>query len=83
MEPLITLYGGRVDILSPKIEAFKFIIYRKSELFSLIDNYFKKYPLKTEKQKRINMIKQFYDLHIYSNRKSIALMMVDLNKYNE
>ena len=60
LEPLIHIYGGRVDISSPKIEAFKYVIYRKTELFNLIDNYFNKYPLRTEKMKRINLLKQFY-----------------------
>lgn len=76
LDPLISLYGGRVDILSPKIEAFKYIIYRKSELFNLIDNYFSKYPLKTEKLKRLNLVKQFYTLRVY--RKS-----EDIKKFNE
>ena len=35
LEPLIHIYGGRVDIHSPKIEAFKYVIYRKVELFNL------------------------------------------------
>jgi hypothetical protein len=60
LEPLVSLYGGRIDPLSPKIGAFKYIIYRKSELFNLIDNYFSLYPLKTLKLQRINLIKQFY-----------------------
>ena len=60
LEPLIHIYGGRVDITSPKIEAFKYVIYRKAELFNLIENYFSKYPLRTEKMKRVNLIKQFY-----------------------
>lgn len=76
LEPLIAIYGGRVDILSPKIEAFKYVTYRKAELFNLIDNYFTKYPLKTEKMKRVNLIKNFYLLRIY--RKS-----QDINKFNE
>jgi hypothetical protein len=42
LEPLIAIYEGRVDILSPKIEAFKYVTYRKAELFNLIDNYFSK-----------------------------------------
>ena len=78
LEPLINLYGGRIDILSPKIEAFKYVVYRKNELFSLIDNYFTKYPLKTEKYKRINLIKQFYLLRTYSNNNNIC----DINKLN-
>jgi len=65
--PLIKLYGGRVDIHSPKIEAFKYIIYRKNELFNLLDNYFTRYPLKSKKNNRINLIKQFYLLRVYRN----------------
>lgn len=76
LEPLIAIYGGRVDILSPKIEAFKYVIYRKAELFNLIDNYFINYPLKTEKIKKVNLIKEFYLLWIH--RKS-----QDIQKFNE
>lgn len=79
LEPLVSLYGGRIDILSPKIEAFKYVIYRKNELYSLIDNYFSKYPLKTEKFKRVCLIKQFYDLRTYCNKNNIH----DINKLNE
>ena len=78
LEPLTHLYGGRIDILSPKIEAFKYVIYRKNELYSLIDNYFIKYPLKTEKYKRVNLIKEFYNLRTYSNNNNKC----DINKLN-
>jgi hypothetical protein len=60
LEPLIKLYSGRVDINSPRTEAFKYIIYRKQEVFNMVDNYFSKYPLKSKKQKRINLIKEFF-----------------------
>ena len=76
LEPLIALYGGRIDILSPKIEAFKYVIYRKVELFNLIDNYFSKYPLKTEKVKKIKLIKDFYILRLDRNTP-------DITKYNK
>jgi hypothetical protein len=76
LEPLISLYGGRVDINSPKIEAFKYVLYRKAELFNLIDNYFSKYPLRTEKMKRINLIKEFYLVRISKKNKDIV-------KFNE
>lgn len=71
LEPLVNIYGGRIDNLSPKIEAFKYIIYRKVELFNLIDNYFTKYPLKTEKLKRINLIKEFYLVRLSKNNEDI------------
>lgn len=74
LEPLIAIYGGRVDILSP--EAFKYVIYRKAELFNLIENYFNNYPLKTEKMKTVNLIKEFYLLTIH--RKSL-----EIEKFNE
>lgn len=76
LEPLIHIYGGRVDINSPKIEAFKYVIYRKIELFNLIDNYFNKYPLRTEKMKRVNLIKQFYLVRLSNKNKDIV-------KFNE
>jgi len=71
LEPLIHLYGGRVDISSPKKEAFKYVIYRKGELFYLIDNYFNKYPLRTEKMKRVNLIKEFYLVRLSKKNKDI------------
>lgn len=76
LEPLIHIYGGRVDISSPKIEAFKYVIYRKAELFNLIENYFNKYPLRTEKMKRVNLIKQFYLVRLSNKNKDIV-------KFNE
>ena len=76
LEPLIHIYGGRVDISSPKIEAFKYVIYRKGELFNLIDNYFNKYPLRTEKMKRVNLIKEFYLVRLSKKNKDIV-------KFNE
>jgi len=76
LEPLIHLYGGRIDILSPKKEAFKYVIYRKNELFNLIDDYFSRYPLKTKKSSRLLLIKQFYLKRISKNNQ-------DINKLNE
>ena len=75
LEPLINIYGGRVDAIGAKIEAFKYIIYRKSELFNLIDKYFIKYPLRSAKASRVNLIKDFYNFRLYQNSE-------DLNKLN-
>lgn len=61
-----------MDIHSPKTEAFKYVIYRKAELFNLIDNYFSEYPLRTEKMKRINLIKQFYLVRLSKKNKDIV-----------
>lgn len=76
LEPLIHLYGGRVDIHG-KVEAFKYIVYRKNELYNLIDNYFNKYPLRTKKCSRLKLIKQFYLVRVSKNNKDIE----KLNKW--
>ena len=72
LEPLINLYGGKIYILSPKIEAFKYVIYRKKELFDLIDNYLSKHPLKTNKSSRLKLIKNFYQVRL--DRKSDVII---------
>ena len=76
LDPLQILYGGRIKIKNSKTEAFNYIIYRKVELFNLIDNYFNKYPLRTKKLNRIELIKEFYLKIISRNNK-------DINKLNE
>lgn len=78
LEPLLNLYGGKIYIMSPKIEAFKYVLYRKKEILNLIDDYFKKYALKSSKSYRINLIKEFYEL---KNYKDINSNMID--KYNK
>jgi hypothetical protein len=79
LEPLIHIYGGRIDPIGKKIEAFKYVIYRKAELFNLVDNYFNIYPLRSMKINRVNLIKLFFKLRIYSNTKTIN----DLVMFNE
>ena len=61
LEPLTLLYGGRI-YNSQTI--FKYIIYRKNEIFNLIDTYFNKYPLRTKKYNRLQLIKQFFLVRI-------------------
>lgn len=78
LEPLKDLYGGKIYILSPKIEAFKYTIYRKNEVLNLIDDYIKKYPLKTAKSFRVHLAKDYYLLKDY---KSINVNHMD--KYSE
>jgi len=76
LEPLIKIYGGRVYTMGAKIEAFKYVLFRKNELFNLIDNYFTKYPLKSKKSARVNLIKEFYILRLYMKDQ-------DLNKLSK
>jgi hypothetical protein len=57
LDPLIDIYGGRVVPNNQKGDGFKYIIYRKKELFNMVDNYFYLYPLRTMKKNRIRLIK--------------------------
>lgn len=77
LEPLIKLYSGRIRTISPNIEAFRYDIYRKLEIFNLIDNYFNKYPLRSSKIKKLNLIRQFYLLRPFRNSTDI----IELNKW--
>jgi len=64
LDPLQILYGGRIQIISSK-DAFMYSIYRKEEILKLVDDYFKKFPLKSSKTSRIKMIKEYYLLSEY------------------
>jgi len=53
LDPLIRLYGGRVQPILSK-EAFQYSVYKKEEVLNLLDNYFSKYPLRSGKIKKLN-----------------------------
>lgn len=66
LDPLITLYSGRTEIIKSK-EAFQYSIYRKKEILSLLDNYFSKCPLRSGKIHNLNLIKKFYTCKDYTD----------------
>jgi hypothetical protein len=66
LDPLIRLYCGRIQILSSK-EAFQYSVFKKTEVLGLVDNYFKKYPLRSAKTHKLNLIKNFYRQIDYKN----------------
>jgi NADH:ubiquinone oxidoreductase subunit 2 (subunit N) len=63
LEPLVSLYGGKIDIIKEN-KSFKYVIFKRKELLSLIFNYFKKYPLRTQKKKRLYLIVPYYSRRI-------------------
>jgi hypothetical protein len=71
LEPLINIYGGRVDPSNDRGDAFKYIIYRKKEIINMIDNYFNNYPLRTLKANRLKLIKDFYVVRTYQNTNDV------------
>lgn len=77
LEPLQALYGGKISILKTK-EAFKYTIFRKTEVLKLVDVYFKNFPLKSTKAYRVNLIKDFYLLEEHR-----ILNVNQIDKFNQ
>ena len=82
LEPLQNLYGGRIKILRSK-EAFMYSIYRKKEILGLVDNYFNKYPLKSSKTSKLNLIKDFYQLEMPPQKLNFELLGSNPKKFKD
>ena len=61
LDALVRLYGGTIYPMV-KQEAFKWTCFKKKEVLSLVNNYFKINPCRSEKIVRINMVDKFYEL---------------------
>lgn len=61
LDPLVELYGGKISVMS-KVGAFKWTCYKKSEILSLVDDYFKANPSRSGKLARLKMANKFYEL---------------------
>lgn len=61
LDALVKLYGGTIYPMV-KQGAFKWTCYKKTEVLSLINEYFKINPCRSEKMVRINMVNKFYEL---------------------
>ena len=61
LDALVKLYGGTIYPMV-KQEAFKWTCFKKKEVLSLVNDYFKINPCRSEKMVRINMVEKFYEL---------------------
>lgn len=61
LDALVELYGGKI-YTEVKKEAFKWTCYKKSEVLSLVNDYFKVNPCRSEKLTRLTMANRFYEL---------------------
>ena len=61
LDPLVELYGGKIFVMS-KVGAFKWTCFRKNEILSLVNDYFKVNPSRSEILVRLNMANKFYEL---------------------
>lgn len=71
LNPLIYIYGGKIYPSNSEGQAFKYVIYRKDLLFDIIDKYFSRYKLKTLKDNRLKLIKEFYKVRINNDNKDV------------
>ena len=61
LDALVELYGGTIYPMV-KQGAFKWTCFKKKEVLSLVNEYFKINPCRSEKMVRINMVNKFYEL---------------------
>jgi len=61
LDALVVLYGGTIYPMV-KVGAFKWTCFRKAEVLSLVNVYFKANPCRSEKRVRLNMVNKFYEL---------------------
>ena len=61
MDALVELYGGTIYAMV-KQGAFKWTCFRKNEILSLVNNYFKVNPSRSGKKVRLDMVNKFYEL---------------------
>ena len=61
MEALVVLYGGTIYTMV-KQEAFKWTYFKRKEVLSLVNYYFKVNPCRSEKNMRIHMVNKLYEL---------------------
>ncbi|CAO1638535.1 unnamed protein product, partial (mitochondrion) [Parajaminaea phylloscopi] len=59
---ICNIYGGKVYSASTKNSAFKWTVYKKSEVIYLVENYFHWNSCTSAKNKRFKIVKEFYNL---------------------
>lgn len=61
LNPLVELYGGKVYIDTGSSQSFKWYISKREDVVKLME-YFKQYPPKSAKIKRLHLVERFYEL---------------------
>jgi hypothetical protein len=70
LDALVKLYGGQIYPMV-KQEAFKWTCFRKEEILSLANDFFKINPCRSKKLTRLTMVNRFYELRqLHAHRAS-------------
>jgi hypothetical protein len=75
LDALVKLYGGTIYPMV-KQGAFKWTCFRKKEVLSLVNDYFKINPCRSEKMVRINKVEKFYELRsLHAHNSSVSSVL--------
>lgn len=83
LDNLVVLYGGTIYPMV-KLGAFKWIVFKKDEIFKLLA-YFEKNPSRSAKHKRLKLLEKYYELrtlkaHIASNDSLLGKIWINFIK---
>ena len=76
LDSLFNLYSGVIEITDSR-EAFQYSIFRKQEVLNIINNYLKRYPLMSNKRKKIDLIKKLYEVESGSVEKLLLIAKIN------
>ena len=76
LDSLFNLYSGVIEITDSR-EAFQYSIFRKQEVLNIINNYLKRYPLMSNKRKKIDLIKKLYEVESGSVEKLLLIEKIN------
>jgi len=77
LDSLFNLYSGWIEITYSGEEAFQYSIFRKQEVLNIINNYLKRYPLMSNKRKKIDLIKKLYEVESGSVEKLLLIEKIN------
>jgi hypothetical protein len=82
---LASIYNGKVYNHSKNSHNYRFIISNKSNVLTILNDYFSKYPSRSLKQNRLMLVKKYYELrimkcHLASKGSSLHKTWVEFNQ---
>ena len=82
---LASIYNGKVYNHSKNSHNYRFIISNKSNVLTILNDYFSKYPSRSLKQNRLMLVKKYFELrimkcHLASKGSSLHKAWVEFNQ---
>lgn len=61
LDLLQDIYGGRIYAMR-SCGTFKWVLYRRDEIIQILSNYFRNYPLMSQKNNRLHLLAKYFEL---------------------